>query len=226
MFGFSAVYARLESDNYVIWADVLGSGGAESGDSSNYSIQDTIGEAIAWSPTNTSDLYGIKAGFREMYLDQYLTFTSSTSSIDFGTLSTTEAKSASHTLTADTNATKGLTITVGGSTLTSGANTITAFGATAAPSSPGTEQFGINLKLNTSPAVGAEPSPNSGQYLAPAGQYATANSFAFQSGDTIASAGSDVNSTTLTVSYVANIAGSTEGGSYATTLTYSATANF
>ena len=36
----------------------------------------------------------------------------------------------------------------------------------------------------------------------------------------------DINATTFTVSYIANIASGTVGGDYSTTLTYAATANF
>ena len=62
--------------------------------------------------------------------------------------------------------------------------------------------------------------------LAAAGAYATANTFAFSSGDTVASASNPINSTIFTVSYIANMAAGTAGGTYTTTLTYAATANY
>lgn len=218
-------WARTESTNYIIWADVFSIGGSEIGTSTNYIIQDTLGEALIWSATTTSAGYGLKAGFREMYADQYITLAASATSIDLGTLSNLEAKTASHTLTVDTNATKGFTITVSGNTLTSGANTITAIGAITSASAPGTEQFGINLVANTSPSVGADPSGTS-PIGSVADQYNLANYFAFNSGDTIATSTTDINETTYTVSYLANININTELGSYSTTLTYAATANF
>ncbi len=219
------IWARMESANYVIWADVFSSGGTEDSTSANYSLSDTIGEAIILSATSTSVNYGTKAGFREMYPDQYLTLSVSATAVDLGTLSTSEAKTGSHTMTVATNAVGGFTTTVLGSTLTSGANDINAIGAAAAASTPGTEQFGINLVANTSPSVGANPNGTSPIGSA-ANQYNTADFFAFHTGDTVATSTQAINSTIFAVSYLANIATDTVAGSYSTTLTYSATANF
>ncbi len=215
----------MTSTNYVIYADVFSAGGTEDSSSNNYSLQDTIGEALILSATSTSANYGIKAGFREMYPDQYLSFSVPDAEIELGTLSASAASTDSNTMVINTNAVNGFTITVSGSTLTSGTNTINAIGATAAASSPGTEQFGINLVVNTSPSVGANPS-GTAPIGSAAGQYGTANSFAFNSGNTVASASSDINQTTFTVSYLANVSSGTDRGTYTTILTYAATANF
>ena len=59
-----------------------------------------------------------------------------------------------------------------------------------------------------------------------AGSYGTVNQFAYQSGNTVASASGDTSTTVFTVSYLANVSTGTEGGNYTTTLTYTATANF
>lgn len=219
--------ATMTSTNYIIWADVFNSGGTEEGTSTNYALQDSIGEpVIASTPTPTSTSgYLMKLGFREMYPDSYITFSLSATSIDLGTLSSSAAKTASHTMTADSNSTLGYTITVAGSTLTSGANTITAIGATPAASLPGSEQFGINLVANTSPAVGANTS-GSAPIGSAANSYNTANYFAFNSGDTVATSTVQVNQTIYTVSYLANITSATEAGTYTTSLTYSATVNY
>ncbi|OGY50624.1 MAG: hypothetical protein A3J59_01320 [Candidatus Buchananbacteria bacterium RIFCSPHIGHO2_02_FULL_56_16] len=223
--GLGGTNARTESTNYIIWADVFSGGGLDVSTSTSYTLQDTIGEAIILSATSTAAAYGLKAGFRELYADQYLTLSASVSSLDLGTLSNLRATTASHTLAADTNSPSGFTITVSGSTLTSGTNTISATGATAVGSSPGSEQFGFNLVANSAPAAGSNPSGTSPIGSA-AGQYGVANSFAFQSGDTVASASVDVNATTYTVSYLANVSTLTEMGTYSTTLTFAATANF
>lgn len=219
------IFARTESANYVIYADVFSSGGLATSTSDLYSLYDTIGEALILSNTSTSDLYGIKAGFQELYPDQYLTFSIADTAVELGTLSDSAAGADSNELVVDTNASNGYSVTVAGSTLTSGANTISAVGATAAASTPGTEQFGINLVANSAPAIGLDPA-GTAPIGSAAGQYGIADSFAFNPGDTIASAGSATNQTTFTVSYLANISASTEAGTYTTTLTYSATANF
>ena len=154
-----------------------------------------------------------------------LTFSLGSTACSLGILSTTSTASCSHTITAGTNAVSGYTISyIASPTLTNGAATIDAIGATKAASSTGAEQFGINLKLNTTPAVGAEPSGGIG---APATNYDTANQFAFNpAGANIAAAAGITANTAYTVSYVANIASNTEEGNYATTITYNLIANY
>jgi len=219
------IWARMNSTNYIIWADVFSSGGNEDSSSANYTLQDTIGEAIILSATSTSANYGIKAGFREMYADQYITLSITDTAVELGTLSSSAVKSDSHDMTVATNATNGFNAIVSGATLTSGANTITAMGAMALASALGTEQFGINLVANATPVVGANPS-GTAPIGSAADQYNMADLFAFTTGATVATSSSAISSTLFTVSYIANITATTEAGTYTTTLTYAATANF
>ena len=153
-----------------------------------------------------------------------LTFSLGANSVNLGTLSSGAASTGSHTLTVGTNAANGVVVTYSGSTLTSGANTITAM-STAAASSVGTEQFGINSKLNTTPAVGAECS-GTAPIAAAATGYSTVDNFKFVTGETIVSSSGSINDTTCTISYIANISAPTEAGTYTTTLTYIATGTF
>ncbi len=156
-----------------------------------------------------------------------LTFSVSDSAIGFGTLSSSAARYATgdgtgsaseteaHNLVASTTATNGYTITVNGTTLTSGANTISAIGPSNTASSVGSEQFGIRLTA----------SGGSGTVSAP---YA-ASGFAFDTAafpDEIASATGSSADTTYSVRYLANIAATTEAGTYGATLTYVVTGNF
>ncbi len=156
-------------------------------------------------------------------VDEALTFTLATASVALGTLTTSTTGTGTSTMSASTNAASGYNITVNGSTLASGANQITAL-STQTASSQNSSQFGINLVSNSSPSVGSAAS-GSGSGAA-AANYATTNQFRFVTGDTVASAAGPTNSNTFTVSYIANIAGITPPGSYSTTLTYIATANF
>lgn len=155
---------------------------------------------------------------------QTLTFSLGANSVNLGTLSTGAVSTGSHTLTVGTNATNGVVVTYSGSTLTSGANTITAM-STAAASSAGSEQFGINAKDNVTPNVGAECSGTTPIAAAATG-YNTVDNFKFVSGETILSSSGSINDTTCTISYIANISAPTEAGSYTTTLTYIATGTF
>lgn len=157
-------------------------------------------------------------------VSESITFSLGATSVALGTLSTSAVTSGSHTVTLATNAASGVVLTYSGTTLTSGGNTITAM-STAAASSVGTEQFGINSKLNTTPAVGAECS-GTAPIAAAATGYNTVDNFKFVTDETIISSSAGINSTSCTISYIANIAGATEAGSYTTALTYTATATF
>jgi len=134
------------------------------------------------------------------------------------------AYNGSNTLVAGTNATGGYVITYNGATLTSGGNTINAM-AVGAGSLIGTEQFGVNLKNNATPNVGADPLGGSG---APVADYNTADQYKFVAGTitSLASAAGPSQTTTFTVSYIANVADITEAGAYSTTITYICTGTF
>jgi hypothetical protein len=143
--------------------------------------------------------------------------------INFGNVSSTRTSSASSQFVVATNAQNGYQVQVTGTTLTSGNNVIN---TSAFPdvSRPGTSQFGMNLRANTDPVVGADPSgPGTGVPLAP---YDTANKFLFRSGDAIADATTTNDYRKYTVSYIVNVALDQPVGVYASTLTYVATGNF
>lgn len=127
------------------------------------------------------------------------------------TTSETEALNA----TAATNSPSGYTISVQGATLTSGGNSIDALASNTA-SSTGTEQFG--LRITASGGSGTVSAP----YAASGYAYAASGSTA----DEIAASTAASLTTTYSMRYLANIAATTEAGSYTTNHTYVATGNF
>lgn len=144
-------------------------------------------------------------------------------SLDFGEFSPTSASTATSQMRANTNGGGGYVITVNGTTLTSGTNSIPAL-STQTASNPGTSQFGMNLRNNTTPNVGSDPMGSGiGTYNS---NYGTADQFRFVDGDTVAQAAQETNSNTFTSSYIANIEPSQAAGTYSTTLTYICTATF
>jgi hypothetical protein len=164
---------------------------------------------------------------------QDLSFTLSTSTIYFGTLSSASTRYASstntagsatevgaHTFAVNTNASSGYTVTVRGQTLTSqqnASNTITALGGTNTSPSVGSEQFGI--RLTASGGIGAVTAP----YAASGFAYAATATTTSQ----VASAASgDSATTTYSVRYMTNVAPVTEAGSYRANIVYVVTANF
>jgi len=154
-----------------------------------------------------------------------LGFSLSSTSCSLGTLSSVSTSSCSHTIDASTNASSGYTISyLAAADLTSGSNSISDSGSSGATSATGTEQFGLNLKNNATPDVGAEPSGGSG---AASAHYDTADTFSFNtSGAEIANSTGFSTSTTYTATYVANISTGTKAGTYATTIIYNVTANY
>jgi len=153
--------------------------------------------------------------------------------VDFGTLSTSVVKTGTSIVECSSNATEGYAITYSGDTLKQGARSIAAIGSTATTSTPGSEQFGFNAVANTSPSVGADPTGTApiGRAVSP---FATANNFAFDTASVttpanFADSGSTpgpTNKTTWTLSWIANIQGITAAGNYSTTVTFVATATF
>jgi len=197
---------------YQIWADVVSDGGGEGASSTNYNLSDTIGE-LADRATSTSGYTG-SFGFRQL-VNNSLTMTLGSTSINLGTLDDSVESTDSHDITVQTNSPTGLSVTVSGATLTSGANTISAIGPVASPSTSGTEQFGINVAYFSGviPLASAVAPYNTGDY-------------AYNTGDEIIDSTGEINSTVFDINYVANIDSTTDEGNYSTTLTYTATANF
>ncbi len=144
--------------------------------------------------------------------------------IDIGELKTTAANKASWEFVVATNAGFGYSITMVGTTLTSGNNVIPAL-ATQASSQPGTSQFGVNLRSNSNPGIGAEPNgPGTGGVINAA--YNSPNQFRFNSGDIVVSSTGVDDLHKFTTSFVANVSKSQPAGVYTTTISYICLANF
>ena len=169
-------------------------------------------------------------------VDETLTFCSGTSGVTssscagatgstsaLGTLTSSATGANTSQLGVGTNADSGYAITINGTTLTSGGNTITAL-ATPTASSFGSEQFGVNLRANTTPVIGSNPAGSGSG--APTTDYNTVDSFKFVTGDIIASNATEDLFRLFTVSYIANITTITEPGSYSAVMTYICTATF
>ncbi|MEK7167420.1 MAG: hypothetical protein AAB791_00280 [Patescibacteria group bacterium] len=216
--GPTMILAKMDSSNYQIWADTISEGGTENSASANYELDETAGEGAIGRASSTN--YSSRAGFREMQKENSLTFSVGSASVNLGELSRTVTKEGSHTLTIQTNSSSGVSATFSGSTLAcatcSGSNSITAVGAVATPSAAGTSQFGFNVILSSgSSPVASASSP-----------YNAAGSYAFSSGNQIVSSSGAINATVFNVNYIANMSGVESTGSYSTTITFTATANF
>lgn len=143
--------------------------------------------------------------------------------VDLGELSKTQAKTSSSQMVTATNAASGFSISVAGTTFTSGNNIVDAI-INPTTSIPGSNQFGINLRDNSNPDVGADPV---GPGLStPKPDYNILNKFKFVAGDSIVSSPTPQDYRKFTVSYLINTSNALPPGYYATTLTYICLANF
>lgn len=144
-------------------------------------------------------------------------------SINFGVLNATTPRSGTSQFVSGSNADNGYTVTISGGSLTSGNNVLAAMN-TRTVSLPGTNQFGMNLRQNISPANGADPA-GAGN-AAVLNSYNVPDNYKFSNGDTLISAAGPDNYRRFTSSYIVNINGSQPAGYYASTVTFVAFGNF
>jgi hypothetical protein len=143
--------------------------------------------------------------------------------VDVGTLRSTSTATGTSQMVAGTNAEFGLSITVQGATMTSGNFIIPALSAPT-ESAPGNAQFGINLRNNNEPDIGADPSGAGA--ITPLTAYDQPDRYIFRDGDTLATTANASDFRKLTVSYIINVPPTQNPGIYTTTLTYICAATF
>ena len=154
-------------------------------------------------------------------------------SLDLGVLSTSSERTAQHQSVVATNALHGFTIQYAGTTLThsNGTDTINAIGATGTDSSPGNEQFGMNISVNSGSGVTLD-GDYSGTDCNASTCYAFVDGATVQDGgdstttNTIASSTDPVGNNLFDITYLGNVNSTTPTGVYSTTVTYVATATF
>ena len=138
--------------------------------------------------------------------------------INLGDLATTSTGSGTTTFNVKSYLASGYNVYIDGTSPKSSSSGIPLTTmSTAATSQAGIEQFGINLRQNTSPAIGADvvqvPS-NIFSFGAPTTAYGTVNNFKYVAGDVIARSTSSSGETDYTMSMIANIATTTRSGIY------------
>jgi hypothetical protein len=215
------------STHYQVNQILFGSGGCLSTvcSSANYRAKIAVGEVGVGNTKGSA--YQAYAGFNTND-DPYLQFIVTSSSTSLGSLSTSSVATATGTFSVRDYLSQGYIIETASPPPTSGTHTLTGL-TSPTLSTPGTEQFGMNLVANTSPAIGAipvqfpssvfsfgsvtagAPGPNG---TSVATGYSTINYFKYQSGDVIAASNQSSGQTNYTISYITNIAGTTPAGTY------------
>ncbi len=144
---------------------------------------------------------------------------------EFGEFSAASTITATTQMSASSNDGDGYVIYVNGQTMTSGNNVISPLLVRSA-ATPGVSQFGLNLRQNTSPSVGANPQQGPVGSGSAIGDYSFPNQFTFVNGDVVAGATKSSGFTRYTVSYIVNVSNNQAPGVYATSLQYTALATF
>lgn len=160
----------------------------------------------------------VKGGGVVTQRSEYLEMDVSATPIDLGLLDTVATKTGTTTFSVHTYPAFGYNVIADGSTpknKTSG-YALAAMTDTRA-STLGTEQFGINLRQNTSPAVGSDVqhSPDGTfAFGSPTNGYGAVNRFRYVAGEAIATSPKGTGKSTFTMSVIANVSTTTPGGSY------------
>jgi hypothetical protein len=212
-FGWTApaLADTLVSPHYQFTEQSLGASGLYGSQSANYQTEQALG--ILGLSTSASSNLQIQAG-NVTTGDPSLTFSVNSTSVDFGYFSATSASTTTATFQVLDYSSYGYIVQIYGNAPSHNGTQITPM-ATAGPSVPGTNQFGINVVANTSPSsLGAN--PNNGQfgYGQAASGYNTSNSYKYVSSDVIAQGPKSSGTTIYTISYIINVNELSAGGSY------------
>lgn len=206
--GPNLVYAQVScSGAYCVDEPFMGPGGTNDFSSTNFSGRATVGDTALpevgdGTTTSTSEQ---SLGGNTTSTDPILEVTVPETTINMGEFSPSEPSIGSTTFSVRTYLSSGYVVySVGPPPTTTGGASIDAMSA-GGVSTPGTEQFGINLVNNSSPDVGADPVQQPFGVGSVTSDYSTPNNFRYNSGDIIAQSNSSSGVTTYTISYLINV---------------------
>jgi hypothetical protein len=229
-------FAQYASPNYKVEETFFGAGGELDASSASYQAKVAAGELGI--DHSVSSNYQVYSGFNttdRILLEVYV----NGGVFDFGQLSTTEAKAITTTFTVRNYLSSGYIVKIGGTPPKNGSHALCSMGIDSGclptVSTPGTEQFGINLAANNLPVpngpgvFGANPTqvPDSTFGFGIAnGDYGISNTFLYIQNSTIALSTKSSGVTQYTLSAIANINTKTPGGTYGTSLSVNAIPTF
>ncbi|HUS26210.1 MAG TPA: hypothetical protein VMY99_02595 [Nevskiaceae bacterium] len=213
MLGAVSVHAQSSSTNYKLNEFSFGSGGELNSCSGSYCSKQSAGDlTVGNSASNNYQMYG---GFNTTDMP-LLEVAVDGGAFDFGILDASTVHTITTTFRIRNYLSSGYVARLTGSAPDNGAHTLTAL-SSATASSPGTEQFGVNVVDNSSPNIGADPQqvPDSTfGFGAAATGYNTTNLFKFVDGGTIANSAKSSGETLFTLSMIANQSNQTPAGVY------------
>lgn len=200
------------SDSYQVTETQFSSGSTLESCSGSYCARATIGDGggFAEGPNNT-------ASFGPITPDEpMLEVIVNPGESNLGVLTTEQTATKTTTVQIRNYLSEGYTLQITGDP-PGYANHKLATPSTPTASTPGTEQFGINVVANTAPTVGANPvQVPSGEFSfgSVTANYATPNLFMYNNGDVVARSTSSSGRTDYTISMIVNVSNSTPAGKF------------
>jgi len=143
---------------------------------------------------------------------------------DMGTLDSKTTLKAQSQMAVGTNASGGFAITANGTPMSAATNVIDS-PSSPTESTPGKNQFGINLVENNDPEIGENPEGEWTNAIA-SPNYSVPNMYMYVPGDVVAYSPNVSLMKKFTVSYILNASPSLRAGVYTTTMTYIASGRF
>lgn len=219
---------QSQSANYQVNETFFGTGGELNACSGSYCSKQSAGELTVGNTKSSS--YQAQAGFNTNR-EESLQLIISSSAIDLGVQSVAAPGVGTAKFIVKSYLSSGYIVQINGPSLTSAAGRQFAALGTQTASTPGTEQFGINLTTNTSPAIPGSANPvqlpdGTFSFGSVTDAYNDTNVFRYVNGDTIAQSMSSSGTTEYTISYMSNISATTGSGLYTANHSLVATATF
>lgn len=220
------------------WSSVeteIGGNGQFSSSSTSYSINpvaddggSSLGETAVGNSSSTS--YQSNSGF-DTTAQPGLIFAITSATVNLGALSASSASTGQATFSVRDYTSSGYNVYMLGTAPSSSGHTLTADTSDTGWAS-NTEEFGVNLVANTSPAVGANATCQASGFCygvsgdGSTNNYIQTNKFRFNNDEVIASGPKSSGETDYTMSFMAGITGTTPAGPYQANLTLIATGSY
>lgn len=227
--GSCGVFAQQSSSSsYEINEYFVGPGGELDLNSASYNARATLGDTGVGNLSGVN--YQLYGGFTTTELP-YIELVVNQTSISMGLLDQFTTGTGTATFSVRTYLAESYAVYASGDLprIGSAGPTIDAMAAQAA-SSPGTEQFGLNLAANTAPttfgAVPVQYPDATFAFGAATNSYDDDGLFKFSTSDAVAASATSSGRTDYTVSYIMNVAPFTDAGLYTTNQTFVATSTF
>lgn len=220
------IYAQSSSSNYKVEESFFGTGGELDASSPNYKAKQSAGETAVGNAGSSE--YQFNAGFNTT--DAPLLEVAVDGGVyDMGVLDAAQVRSTSANFSVRNYLSEGYTVQFAGQPPKEYTGHMLTPMGTSAQSGPGQEQFGINLRDNSTPNVGNDPVqiPDATYSFGDAvNGYDQPNWFKFVDGDVIAASNKSSGKTSFTISFIANISKDTPAGEYGGTFSVIVTPTF